>query len=625
MNVNNMKKSIARAKIVLVGEASYLEDLSLELQSDFDTQHFSSYEILLTELSSDQALYIIDTAALPLSKTQILKIAISKWTHNTTPIIFYQKHWSSDECSEAFKHGSLECLSSSLDLNESYLRVSRIIQLLSESSTQTNDDPYIHIFSKLHKTINNSLNDIRSITQALHKEDLSLEGKKFVDVISSSSNDIHLHLKKSLDYYEYLYRDLRIKPQVHCFPDFIAQLLKPYHERCDKQDISFLYELDSQIPKFMEFDSKHISNALHILLDNSIKNTLEGGLFVSLSLIEKTTSHASFQIKIKDTGCGIPSKVVKEIFTSPQIKFNSSSGFGLLTAKTILQNLNSELCLIDNGDQGCCFTFSLNTLLAEPPEQASFSNTYETAIPNNLQILLVGADDINKKIFSSLFTLASQHVTATNTSREALMQIHSTTFDLIALDTNIADSEATQVLYKLLAMTQIPVILLFPERDLTVPFHSFSPHWLGVNKPIIPSEFYATCSQAMTQHNPKSLSHIPYLDDSILDQLAREVSPVVLNKIIENTESLALQILKHLEPPLNINTEIVTLLSEQADNIGLPRLAKQLQILLNSNSIEAHQDTQTKIIYADCTECIKESLRSLKTFISHLNTEDRPL
>lgn len=130
----------------------------------------------------------------------------------------------------------------------------------------------------------------------------------------------------------------------------------------------------------MELDGRVLGDALQLrqalrnLIGNAIKYTPDGGA-ITLSL-EHESNMA--QIKIQDTGYGIPSSDLPRIFdrfyrvrnhVHDQIEGN---GLGLAIVKSIAEGHGGDVTVESEAGRGSCFTFMLPFL--ESSEPASFRN-----------------------------------------------------------------------------------------------------------------------------------------------------------------------------------------------------------------------------------------------------------
>jgi CheY-like chemotaxis protein len=113
------------------------------------------------------------------------------------------------------------------------------------------------------------------------------------------------------------------------------------------------------------------------LLNNAIKYTNKGDIELCAINTGKT-----IKISVKDTGIGIPSERLSQLFNMfSGITDNSLGGLGLDVSQKILKQLKSEMHVQSTIGLGSCFTFDLK-ISNDIPED---STSWENEIPNEGQ------------------------------------------------------------------------------------------------------------------------------------------------------------------------------------------------------------------------------------------------
>jgi len=148
-------------------------------------------------------------------------------------------------------------------------------------------------------------------------------------------------------------------------PFFLTELAQDVAQKYEILAKEKNIEIDLQMPKKLPMvfaDVALVERVLQNLIDNALKFTPEGGS-VSLELM---SIDESVEIKISDTGPGIPEQEQRFIFEryhrikSGEEKVNSSgTGLGLAIVKKILDLHNATIQVMSNSNQGASFYFQL--------------------------------------------------------------------------------------------------------------------------------------------------------------------------------------------------------------------------------------------------------------------------
>ena len=120
-------------------------------------------------------------------------------------------------------------------------------------------------------------------------------------------------------------------------------------------------ELSSYQPTqdiFVKADKERITQVISNLLNNAIKFTEEGNIFVSAEIKD----NGYVFVTIKDTGQGIHPDIVPRLFSKFASKSFQGTGLGLFISKSIIEVHGGKIWAGNNSDgPGATFTFSLPT------------------------------------------------------------------------------------------------------------------------------------------------------------------------------------------------------------------------------------------------------------------------
>ena len=120
-------------------------------------------------------------------------------------------------------------------------------------------------------------------------------------------------------------------------------------------------ELSSYKPTqdiFVEADKERINQVISNLLNNAIKFTEEGIIFVSTEVKD----NGYVFVTIKDTGQGIHPDIAPRLFSKFASKSFQGTGLGLFISKSIVEAHGGKIWAENNSDgKGATFTFSLPT------------------------------------------------------------------------------------------------------------------------------------------------------------------------------------------------------------------------------------------------------------------------
>jgi len=153
---------------------------------------------------------------------------------------------------------------------------------------------------------------------------------------------------------------------------FIKATADSFMDLADERGITFTY--DSRLEHLPAlFDKDKIERILFNLLSNAFKFTSTGGsVDVRVTAAERDAKGALLELKVKDTGIGIPAVLQGKIFESffqgesPGHMRNQGTGIGLAITREFVEMHGGSIRVESTPDKGSCFTVLLPvTLLPE--------------------------------------------------------------------------------------------------------------------------------------------------------------------------------------------------------------------------------------------------------------------
>jgi two-component system, OmpR family, sensor histidine kinase VicK len=113
---------------------------------------------------------------------------------------------------------------------------------------------------------------------------------------------------------------------------------------------------------FVDADKQRITRVVYNLLNNAIKFTQEGTIYINLERKKEDANNNGYVvISVKDTGQGINPEILAKLFTKFATKSEAGgSGLGLFISKSIVEAHGGRIWAENNaGGKGATFSFSL--------------------------------------------------------------------------------------------------------------------------------------------------------------------------------------------------------------------------------------------------------------------------
>jgi signal transduction histidine kinase len=142
--------------------------------------------------------------------------------------------------------------------------------------------------------------------------------------------------------------------------DMAASVLDDYRNRIQNGKNVGLVLLNADKAAFVVADKGRISQVLSNLVSNALKFTKSGIVSVSIEEVKNDDYEKEFIAAVKDTGTGLDSDIMTQLFTKFVSKSQTGTGLGLFISKSIVEAHGGRIWAENNPDgKGATFRFSL--------------------------------------------------------------------------------------------------------------------------------------------------------------------------------------------------------------------------------------------------------------------------
>jgi PAS domain S-box-containing protein len=222
----------------------------------------------------------------------------------------------------------------------------------------------------------------------------------------------------------------------------IAESMHPVIDLADKKGVEIRYEIQTDLEVFA--DEYMLASTIRNLASNAVKFTTKGG---KVTIAAKTIPGNSVEISFMDTGIGMNSKTVADLFridvqTNRKGTENEpSSGLGLLLCKDFVEKHGGKLWVESEEGKGSVFYFTI-------PDNAkglmknvitnSVSNEEKEVQIKRMKILIAEDDEISASLISAMVEKYSHQVLHAKTGVDAVHACRNNPdIDLVLMDINL--------------------------------------------------------------------------------------------------------------------------------------------------------------------------------------------
>jgi len=368
------------------------------------------------------------------------------------------------------------------------LAISQEKQLLTaEASARLNaelaDQHKTEFLSKVSHELRTPLNAILGMSELL--EDNNLPGKPLPELaaIKEAGQNLLYLINGILDFSRLKNGTLHLAPAPFDLYAILGRLKKKYEPTAKAKGLSLFYAEPEAVPTTVVGDEARIFQVLENLVDNAIKFTEHGEIFLRvrpLGLKAMNDQHIiNLRFEVVDTGCGIPLEQQGAMFESFK-QFDSYAtrksgglGIGLTLSQQLVELMHGKIGMKSEPGKGSTFFVDLDLPVAKEganpavlgamvPGSASGA-TDQDSVRESMNILVAEDNPVNQKLLRLMLEMHGHHVRVTADGKEAVAVYQKEEIDLILMDVQMPGMngfEATATIRELEKNTgrHVPII-----------------------------------------------------------------------------------------------------------------------------------------------------------------------
>ena len=176
------------------------------------------------------------------------------------------------------------------------------------------------------------INAVTGITAVMLKNEEDEEKKKDIQSIQMAGNRLFDQIEDILDYTEVDAGSVIVTEESYTISSLIHDIIIGNRLVSSEKGVELMFDVDAHIPAGLLGDGRKIKKIMKHLIDNAIKFTKKGGVYVRVYALRKSYG-INLCIQVSDTGIGIAEeelgKIKEKFFQSSGGRNRKNSGLGL--------------------------------------------------------------------------------------------------------------------------------------------------------------------------------------------------------------------------------------------------------------------------------------------------------
>lgn len=234
---------------------------------------------------------------------------------------------------------------------------------------------------------------------------------------------------------------------------FLAPLATSAEARAQAKGLGFAMRIDERIARPVLADGRRLRQMLENLVDNAVKVTAEGGIVLSIDLLDRRGGFEGVRFAVTDTGPGLSSDQKEQLFQAYGRLANgiAGTGLGLSMVRRLARAMGGDAGCDSQPGEGATFWFTLRLKQIARPAPTG---------PG--RILVVDDNHANRMILGAVLEHFGHAMVEAASAEEALELLPTQEFSAVLLDHTLPGITGLEALKHIRAMPEplcsVPVI-----------------------------------------------------------------------------------------------------------------------------------------------------------------------
>jgi signal transduction histidine kinase/DNA-binding NarL/FixJ family response regulator len=324
----------------------------------------------------------------------------------------------------------------------------RQVQLISELKTATAEAKKLatvkdQFLANMSHEIRTPLNAIKGFGDLLLETPLNNEQQQYAAIIKDSSKNLLHIVNDILDISKIEAGKLRIESKEFNLERILQNIDYVFFNEAAEKKVQYSWKINADVPLQIKGDPDRLSQVLINLVSNGIKFTHQGYVVTTVFVSREEKDKIWIMFEVKDSGIGIPSDKLEEVFQRFEQLITDSkpitqgTGLGLSIVKNLTYMMGGGISVDSELGKGSLFKvllpFEKVISLPSPGKNDTNGNAPRRKY-NDISALVVDDNKVNQLLVKQMLGGLDVVSDFANNGEEALDILGKKNFDIIFMD-----------------------------------------------------------------------------------------------------------------------------------------------------------------------------------------------
>ncbi|MCP3670457.1 MAG: response regulator [Gammaproteobacteria bacterium] len=405
--------------------------------------------------------------------------------------------------------------------------------------------------------IRTPLNAVLGILGLLKETPLNAEQHHFVHTGRVSGELLLTIINDILDFSKMEADRMKLEQTSFNLHKLLSHTIDLLQHQASKKSLSLNLMLVEDLPVYVKGDPDRLRQILLNLINNAIKFTPTGGVTIKASATSGKGDIIKLCCAVEDTGVGISKEYHGSLFDKftmadpSHSRTHEGTGLGLAICKHLVSLMHGNIEFSSELGIGSTFYFDIPMGLADKSEcEAEPENEGSGQLPAaNTRILLAEDNPANQMVVKMMLEYAGLQVDIVANGEEAVEAVRTIPYDIVLMDISMPrmdGMEATGIIRQLSGPENtIPIVAITAhalsgdkERFMAAGMNDFLTKPIDRTKVLQCIAYWTGSGDKLQQDEVPdkpmvAIDEGELLDESVLQQLARDTAPEIVPELVE--------------------------------------------------------------------------------------------